>query len=190
MPAAAAGIQCSLLPPLQAQMSSSVPLPVRKPGSSRHRPAAGVSSWPVVPTCQRCDPLPLQVARVTAAPLPVPAAVTHFPDTRSVPSAATVQLSLATPVQVQRSSRVPSAVRPPGSSRHLPPFWTRTGPAGPWLAAPATVHENVAVPDTPRASVAGAPRECVPVVTGQPLIRPLLLIDAPAGSPVAVQVGA
>ena len=64
-----------------------------------------------------------------------------------------------------------------------------------WAPWPATitvlaiVHENVAEPEKPAPSVAVIVTDEVPAVVGVPVIDPVeLLIDSPAGSPVALQV--
>src|SRR5215468_197512 len=77
----------------------------------------------------------------------------HLPWIRSVSSCTTVHFCAAVPLQVQMSTLVPFAVLLPLSSRHLPPRFRRSGPAGPLLGAGVTVQVNAADPAVPLPSV-------------------------------------
>src|SRR5215471_9048652 len=140
--------------PRQDEIVSCLPLAVLLPGSVRHRPDRGLTSSPPVCSCHRCAVLPLQVYRSAGVPLAALLTRRHLPWIRSVSSCTTVHFCAAEPLQVQMTTLVPFAVLLPLSSRHLPPRFRRTGPAGPLPRAAVTVQVNGADPAVPLPSVA------------------------------------
>src|SRR6185312_17349028 len=129
---------CWLPPPLQAHRSSWVPLAVLEPGSSRHLPEAGLTSWPLLARHCWLAP-PLQVHSSMRVPLAVLAPVMsmHLPRTCTVPLDSTVQAWLAPPLQSQIWILVPSAEDWPLSSTHLA------------LLTPAVIGPVTPPPDPP-----------------------------------------
>ena len=193
---AAGRSQCSfawLVELAQGSITGWVPLAALAAGTSRHLPDCGLTSWASVAACQTWEPSSeLHGSSSSLAPLAVllPTVCRHLPPVLSVPSWTTVQRWFDLPVQLHRLMRVPLAVLPDGSSRHLPlPPICLICPAVPASAAALTVQVNDDVPVPPRASEAETVTLNVPYRVGQPVITPAEFIDTPVGRPVALSVG-
>src|SRR6266851_950411 len=185
----AGSVHFSALAAVHDQISTGVPLAVLEPGSSRHMAETGLTSSAVVPTRHCWLAAPEQVSSTAFDPCAVadPATDRHLPLIRSVWSWTTVHCwDLRPLMHDQIWIVVPFALLSPLSSRHFPARFRCTGPVGPVPGAAVTAQVNEADPGTLSGAVTVTVTGWVPAGdAGQPVISPRLLIDKPAGRPVA-----